>query len=298
MPSIKGRLVKASLKAVRPIIVNTPLDIQRKRQDFLSTLKRKPPGVRFERAPLADMGAEWFFNEAAQPSPVILYFHGGAYVLGSLVSSRILASELAFASGMKVLSFEYRLAPEHPYPAALEDALAAFNYLLQSGIRPSQVVFAGESAGGGLCLAAALALKDQGMPLPAAIVTIAPWTDLTCSGQSFVYNQENDPLIVLDSVKQSALDYAGGRDLRLAYISPLYGNLEGLPPVMLQVGSGEALLDDALAFAGRLEAAGVPVSLEVYPGMWHVWHIFDIKESRKALSSIAAFIRGHVHPVG
>jgi monoterpene epsilon-lactone hydrolase len=291
LTSLKSLLLKATLKTISPIIVNAGLEVQRSRQDFLGTLKKKPEGVVSEQAELGSIKAEWFYREEACDLPVILYFHGGAYVTGSLLSSRVLASELAFETGFRVLSFEYRLAPEHPYPAALEDALDVYGHLLSCGVDPEDIVFAGESAGGGLLLCTALALKDRGMPLPSALVCLSPWTDLEMKGESIEINAKSDPLLTHEYLKSSAAMYAGGQSLALPYISPVNGDFSGLPDVLIHAGSDEILLDDARLLRERLAGCGVKADLKVFEDMWHVWHIFDIPEAHEALAGIGDFIR-------
>lgn len=290
MASFKSLIIKATLKTISPFIANADIEVQRSRQDFLGTRKKTPDGVVCEPADLGHIQAQWFYREDAADSPAILYFHGGAYVTGSLQSSRVLASELAFETGLKVLSFEYRLAPEFPYPAALEDALDVYGHLNSCGFMPRDIVFAGESAGGGLLLSTALALKDRGKPLPLALVCLSPWTDLTLNGESIEKNAKNDPLLTEAYLQSSAALYAAGQDLRKAYLSPVNGDFADFPCVLIHAGSDEILLDDARLLYERLKAFGVDVTLKVWEGMWHVWHIFDIPEAHEALQDIGVFI--------
>jgi len=291
LTSLKSLLIKATLKTISPIIANAKLEVQRSRQDFLGTIKKTPEGVISEQTELGSIKAEWFYREEAPELPVIMYFHGGAYVTGSLLSSRVLASELAFETDFRVLSFEYRLAPEHPYPAALKDALDVYAHLLSSGIDPGDIVFAGESAGGGLLVCTALALKDENKPLPSALICLSPWTDLELKGESIERNAKNDPLLTSEYLRSSAAMYAAGRSLQVPYISPVNGELSGLPDVLIHAGSDEILLDDARRLYEELTACGVNATLKIFEDMWHVWHVFDIPEAHEALSGIGDFIR-------
>lgn len=214
------------------------------------------------------------FQPVAQPAPldrIVLYFHGGGYVLGSLKSSLLLCVPLAEALALPVCMFEYRLAPEHPYPAALEDALSVYHWLRSSGYQNEQIVFLGDSAGGGLALATAMALRDRGEPLPAALLLYSPWTDLTNSSASHRTNAGRDVMLTTDMLQRWARLYAGSRPLEEPYISPRFGTFAGLPPMLVQVDESEILLDDSRLVADAARAAGVPVELEIWQGLWHVW---------------------------
>jgi epsilon-lactone hydrolase len=287
---LKGAILKATLKTISPLIANADISIQRKQQDYLSTLRKWYSGVYIEPAEHIPVKAEWFDVEGSPQTPVVLYFHGGAYVTGSLTSSRVLAGEIARSSFLKTLSFEYRLAPEHPHPAALEDALAAYHYLLESGFQPSDIIFAGESAGGGLLLATTLALKKCGCELPAALVCLCPWVDLTCTGRSHIENAGKDPLLITDSLLQSAKLYAHGKPLDRPSISPVYGEFEGFPPTLIQIGRDEILFSEAELLSDKMNKAGVDVTFSIYEEMWHVWMIYDIREAHEALAEMGEFI--------
>lgn len=288
---MKSTILKATLKTISPLIANADISIQRKQQDYLSTFKKWYSGVYIEPAEHIPVKAEWFDIEDSPQKPVILYFHGGAYVTGSLTSSRVLAGEIAMASMLKTLSFEYRLAPEHPHPAALDDALAAYHYLLESGYRPSDIVFAGESAGGGLLLATTLALRKCGCEMPAALVCLCPWVDLTCTGRSHGENAGKDPLLSTDSLLQDAHLYAQGKPLDRPSISPVYGEFEGFPPTLIQIGRDEILFSEAELLSEKMKNAGVDVTFSIWEEMWHVWHIFETREAHEALEQVGEFIR-------
>jgi acetyl esterase/lipase len=223
-----------------------------------------------------------------------LYLHGGAYVSGSLKSHRTLASHIAKVSQVRVLLLDYRLAPEHPFPAALDDALAAFVWIQRElGVQPNRIVIAGDSAGGGLSLATVLRLRDIGHPLPRALVALSPWTDLTFSGESFERLRHKDPFFpTAERLQQAALAYAEQTPLNHPYISPRLADLRGLPDIYIQVGSDEALLSDSVDLANAAINAGVAVRIEEWPGMWHVWQAFCgwMPESRDALNRIGRYI--------
>lgn len=228
--------------------------------------------------------------------PVLLYFHGGGFVFGSLRSHGNLIGALARAAKARTFALLYRLAPEHPVPAALEDALAGYYYLLAQGIPPKCVVFAGDSAGGTLVLNTLLALRDAGEPLPAAGVAICPWVDLACSGSSFQANADFD-FVGEEHCRLAAIEYLAGADPRRPDISPLFAKLSGLPPLLVQAGGAEVLVDQVRDFSTRAQAAGVDVQLSVYDDMVHVWHLLGsaTPKAQQGIDEIAAFTRKHVH---
>jgi acetyl esterase/lipase len=222
----------------------------------------------------------------------VLYLHGGGYAAGSCRTHRALAGRLALASQSPVLVLGYRLAPEHPFPAALEDATSAVRWLVDQGISPDRLALAGDSAGGGLALATTIALRDEGVPLPAALVCFSPWTDLALTGESFLTRAKVDPLISREGCLFYVAAYVGGRDPRLPLISPLYADLRGLPPLLVQVGDYEVLRSDSVRLAESAREAGVDVTLEVAAGMWHVWQVMAglMPEAQQALDRAGAFL--------
>lgn len=239
--------------------------------------------------------AERFENRSTTGERTVLYLHGGGYVSGSPRTHRALAGELAHAAGARLLLPAYRLAPEHPFPAALEDAWVAYWWLLSQGMSPGQIVAAGDSAGGGLALALLVALRDAGIPLPAGLVCISPWADLTLHGASVRANDGRDYLNAA-AIRAVAALYLNGRDAHEALASPLFADLRGLPPTLIQAGTAELLLDDSKRLARRAAAAGVPVELELWENMVHVWHFlypFEAK-ARHAIRRIGAFVRARV----
>jgi monoterpene epsilon-lactone hydrolase len=230
--------------------------------------------------------------EGADAENVILYFHGGVYVIGSAGASVPLVGDLARRAGAKAITLDYRLAPENPYPAAVEDAQAAYEGLLGEGIDPGQIALAGESAGGGLVVATLLALREAGAPLPSCALLMSPYADLTLSGETLAGKQEVDPLLTPDALRARVPDYVGGADASDPGISPIFGDLSGLPPLLIQVGSHEILLSDAVRLAGRAAVCDVPVTLDVTPGVPHVFQAYAalLDEAGAALDRAASFL--------
>jgi epsilon-lactone hydrolase len=255
-----------------------------------------PTDVAIEPVTAPDRPAEWLRPPGARIDAAVLYLHGGGYVIGSPRSHRHLAAAIARAAGTAGLLVDYRLAPEHPFPAAVEDAVAAYQWLLGRGLAPGRVVVAGDSAGGGLTVAVLLALRDRGLPQPAAGVCISPWVDLTCSGATYTTKEAVDPIVTRQSTTAMAQAYAAAHDLKAPLLSPLYADLRGLPPLLVQVGSDEVLLDDALGLGERARAAGVDVTLEEWPAMIHVWHWFlpMLTEAERAIGVIGEFVRARL----
>jgi epsilon-lactone hydrolase len=255
-------------------------------------LAQLPEGIRIEPLSVAGMPAEWLLPEGGTKNTVILYMIGGGYISGSCNDHRAMVAKVARATGVSTLMFNHRLAPEDPYPAALEDALAAYRWLLDQGTSPDQIVMMGESAGGGLCLASLLAIRDQGLSLPAAAVALSPWTDLKLTGES----HRTKARVCLSPPGMSAVCsryYAGEHDPGLPYISPLYGDLHGLPPLLIQVGEYETLLDDSTRFAAKAQAADVEVTLIVGDKMIHCYSLLAplFPEASQGLAEIRDFIR-------
>jgi monoterpene epsilon-lactone hydrolase len=232
----------------------------------------------------------------AASDDIILYFHGGVYALGSAASSVGLASELARRAGTRAISVDYRLAPESPYPAALEDAVAAYRGLLASGQPADRIALAGESAGAGLAVATLVALKAAGLPQPSSAVLMSPWADLTLAGASMATKASIDPELTREGLRRAAADYVAAGDAADGQISPVFADLTGLPPLLIQVGSHEILLDDATRLAARAAAADVAVTLEVTPGVPHVFQAFAalLDEADAALTRAGAFLRAHL----
>lgn len=258
-----------------------------------------PAGLRITSTTLGGAPAEIVEVEAGGGPDHVLHLHGGGYVMGDPGGSRGFTTALALATGARVVSLDYRLAPDHPFPAAVDDALAAYRALLDAGVAPSRLAIGGESAGGGLTVAALLAIRDAGLPQPACAVALSPWVDLTCAGASHDACADRDPLLTRGVLLEMADQYLLGQDPRAPLASPAGADLRGLPPLLIQVGADEVLLDDAITLAQRAEAAGIPTRLEVWPDMIHVWQMFAgaLPEADEAIARIAGFLRDHLrHP--
>jgi monoterpene epsilon-lactone hydrolase len=252
-----------------------------------------PEGVSSTPVDAGGIAGEWITAPGAGEEQTIYWLHGGGYCIGSINTHRALLAGISAASGARALAIDYRLAPEHPFPAAVEDAVGGYLWLLSSGVDPSQIIIGGDSAGGGLTMATLVALKEDGKPLPAAAVCISPWTDMTISGESLVSKAEADPMITAEGITRVRDAYVGVSDPRAPLASPIYADLSGLPPLLIQVGENEVLLDDSTRLAERAEAAGVDVTLEVWPDMIHVWHFFAgmLPEGQQAIDRIGAWAR-------
>ena len=249
----------------------------------------------FQRVNAGGPAAEWAADENAAGDRAILYLHGGGYVIGSVRTHRVLMAGLSRASGARVLGPEYRLAPEHPFPAAVEDAVAAYRWLLRQGYAPGRITVAGDSAGGGLTIAALVQMRYYGLPTPAAAVCFSPWVDLEGIGDSMTGNVGKGDMVEREGLLFMAGAYLNGASPRAPLAAPLYADLQGLPPTLIQAGGIETLLDDAVRLADRARAAGVDVELDVWEDMIHVWQLFApmLPEGRQALGQAGAFIKKH-----
>lgn len=249
----------------------------------------------FEAVDAAGVPVEWVATKASKSLPVILFFHGGGYCIGSAQTHRDLVSRLCTASGARALSVDYRLAPENPFPAAVDDGVAAYRWLRSQGIPARSIVIAGDSAGGGLALATLLALKEAGDELPAGGVCMSPVTDHAKEGESMRTKVDLDPMVHPTSSTAYSQMYLAGGDARAPLASPLYADLKGLPPLLILVGTWEVLLDDSTRFAEKAKASGVPVELEVWNEMIHIWPYFAaiLPEGRQAIERMGTFIKQH-----
>jgi acetyl esterase/lipase len=269
---------------------------RRARMDALANYFPVPDGTEVEPGEAGGVKGEWVRAKHARRDAVLLYLHGGGYVLGSSKSHRHIGAAISGASGLSVFSADYRLAPEHPFPAAVDDAVAAYRGLLDSGIAADRMAIAGDSAGGGLTLATLLALRDKRLPLPACAVAISPWADLSQGGEAYRTRAKRDPMITKAGLDESSAHYLGGADAKTPLASPAFADFKGLPPLLIQVGTEEALHSDAEAVKARAEAAGVEVSFESWAGMMHVWHAFHpiLSEGRDAIARIGSYLKAHV----
>lgn len=288
------------IDAIRALLLARPrpdgLNDRRKRLDDLGTQYQIPTDVHIESVEANGVRVEWSSSPDADPACVILFLHGGGYVSGSLDSHRPLATEIGRVCGARTLALGYRLAPEFPFPAALEDALAGYRFLLSSGIDPRHIAVAGDSAGGGLTVALMVSARDAGLPQPACGWCISPWVDLECLSESMTSKAQVDPLIQKPYLKELAQAYLNGADPRTPLASPIYAGLKGLAPLLIQVGSAETLLDDAVRLANVAGAADVAVTLEIWPDMIHAWPLFhqQVTAGRHAIARAAAFMHSRM----
>ena len=251
-----------------------------------------PADVTVTAAALGGIPTAEITVDRIEPRHVVLYFHGGVYVIGDAFLAADLASQVGRRTGAKIISVDYRLAPEHPYPAAVDDALAAYEALLNNGTAPSDIVFAGESAGGGLAVVTLVNARDHGLPLPAGAYVMSPYADLTLAGTTMETKREVDPLFTRELLQARVTDYTAGQDASHGLISPIFADLSGLPPLIIQAGSHELLLDDAVRLAGQAAAADVEVTLDITPGVPHVFQAYHpiLDEAAAALDRAGQFL--------
>jgi acetyl esterase/lipase len=293
VPSPAAIQIREFLMARRDAPPPATVEEARDNLEAMASLAPQLPDLQVQQVVADGVPGEWLTPPGVSGERVILHLHGGGYVMGSCNTERDLAARLGAASNARVLSIEYRLAPEHPFPAALEDATAAFRWLLDTDVRPESLAITGASAGGGLAAATLLSLRDAGDPLPVAAVLISPWADLLCAGDSMVTRAEVDPWLNPQTAKEGARFYLGGADGSLPLASPVYADLHGLPPLLVHVGDDEILLHDSTRLAERAREARVEVTLDIWDGMWHVWHVFAfmLPEGERAIEEIGRFIR-------
>lgn len=295
MPSLRAKLMKLYLKRMmksKPLHL-MPSSALTEGAEALAP-KRAPKDVTLEKVDAGAVKGEWHRSVAAdQTAPTILYFHGGGYYYGSPKSHRRVTFGLAQEAGAQVFSQDYRLAPAHPFPAAVEDAVAGYRWLLDQGVRPETTFVSGDSAGGGLSLALMLSCREQGLPMPAAAILYSPWTDLAVTGASITKNEKTDAMFRPVHIREGARHYMGGADPKDPLVSPLYADLAGLPPTLIFASDDEALYDDSLRLRERLVAAGVQTEMITERGLPHVWPIFHPRfpETGKTIRQSAGFIR-------
>jgi monoterpene epsilon-lactone hydrolase len=276
---------------------NRDTTVAQMRSDWDAAFGGTTAPVACEQVTAGGVDGEWIQPANAPKNKAVLYFHGGGFRIGSVASHRDLIAQIAVAGGCRVLAVNYRLAPEHRFPAALDDVLAAYDWMLGQGFEPGNVAFAGDSAGGNLALAAMLALRESKRSLPAAAALMSPWTDLAASGASYVSRAEADPIHQRPMILALAKNYLGDHDPRDPPVSPLHADLRGLPPLLIQVGDRETVLDDSVMLAGKARAAGVDVELQIWDGMIHVFQMFcaELPEAHRAIADIARFLERHLH---
>ncbi len=271
------------------------LNEQRRLLRELISAQPLPADVTVTAAALGGVPTAEITIDGIEPRHVVLYFHGGVYVLGDAFQAAGLASQIGRRTRAKVISVDYRLAPEHPYPAAVDDALAAYEALLQNGTAPSDIAFAGESAGGGLAVATLVNARDHGLPLPAAAFAMSPYADLTLAGTTMQTKGEVDVLMSRENLQARVTDYTSGQDAALGLISPVFADLSGLPPLIIQAGSHEVLLDDAVRLARQAAIADVQVTLDITPRVPHVFQAYApiLDEGAAALDRAGQFLTAH-----
>lgn len=302
MPSLRSRVFRLVVRFVMApnFKADSPVQKQRIALENLAKLSILPTRTKVQHVRVADVPADWISVGTTPEDCVVLYLHGGAYSIGSPRTHRDIAARISKATGIRVLSIDYRLAPEHPHPAAVQDAVKAYRWLLENGFAAQKIVIAGDSAGGGLAIAALVSLRDAGVPLPAAAVCLSPWTDLQGTGESMTTHVEADPFLTPEWLQSMAQHYVADGDSRLSLISPVHADLHGLPPMLVQVGSDEILLSDATRLAERARDAGVKTTLEVWGNMWHVWHFFSgqMPEGKRAMTGVGRFVRSRLGNAG
>ncbi len=297
MPSAQSVQVRAIIEEQVTPLFKGLSDVAAVRQLWEVLAARSAPApdeIKWEPVTAGSVPCEWIHGSAPQGKQAVIYLHGGGYFFGSVRTFRDLIGRLSIASGVWVLAPDYRLAPEHPFPAALDNVLDVYRWLLDTGIESRDVAIAGDSAGGGLAVATMLALRDDGERLPAAAVLLSPWTDLTCTGDSCKSRAESDPLLTREALVTAAARYLAGADPTSGLASPIYADLRGLPPLLVHVGSDEILLNDATRLVERARAAEVDAELQVWEGMWHDFQRqagFGVTESQESIDIIGAFIK-------
>lgn len=282
----------------QPALGTLSLDQERRNLDEGGARFKVPADVTLTPVSADGVPAEWLVAPGARADRVVLYLHGGGYVIGSIKSHRYLMQNVSRHSGARTLGLDYRLAPEHPFPAAIEDATRAYRWLLAQGIQPGRIAIAGDSAGGGLTMATLLSLRDQGVPLPAAGVLISPWADLTGTADAVTSRAASDPMVKGDGLFSLADKYLNGADARNPLASPVFADLTGLPPLLIHVGGREILYDDSITLAANARKANVPVALVDEPELFHVWHAFApmLDEGQRAVEQIGGWLQGRFQP--
>ena len=272
---------------------NKTIDQLRKETKDAGNIIPLPKNTKFKRVSVGNIDAEWITCGEFETDKIFMFMHGGGYYRGSIASTRATVARISAEAKVRCLSIEYRLAPEYPFPAAIDDTYTAYNWLLKEGVKPKNIIVSGQSAGGGLCLALLLKLKDKNFFQPRGAIALSPWTDLTQSGKTMKINADIDPVISKKYLDRMANLYLAKTPNTTPLASPLYGELSGLPPLLVQVGSAETMLDDSRRFVEKAKEAKVDVQIEVYKDMFHGWHgsAHILKDGEKAIKNIGLFCR-------
>jgi epsilon-lactone hydrolase len=292
MSSFRSKLIRQAVKFMTPKNYAASIPEQRKAMEKVMSRIGAPKGIMTEAVNIKGIKCEWVAVDKQSSERVILHLHGGGYNTGSIHTHRGLAAELSKASGERVLLPEYRLAPEHPFPAALDDTLSVYRWLLGQGISSSNIIISGDSAGGGLALSTVMALRDNGEVLPRALICMSPWADLTMSNETYRTNKGIDFMINIENIRDRAFMYAGGEELNNPLISPIFADFTDMPTILIQVGTDEVLLGESMAIAEKAKASCADVRLSVWEGMWHVWQLTGgmLPECSCALKEIGDFV--------
>ncbi len=294
MASIQNFFIRLFLKSVvkKDKIATASIGSTRRSLEKLTGMSLMPKGVTFEKIEYNGIKAEWTTPSNLKNPGVVLYFHGGGYVSGSIKTHRALVGRIALASKTRCLSVEYRLAPEHPFPAGLDDAIEIYHWLIKQNFDPKKIVLAGDSAGGGLVIAALLRLRDEKAPLPAAGVCMSPWLDLEVTGESATRLADKDLMVPASGLKAFGLLYTKRENLQHPYVSPVFADPTGLPPLFIQVSDYETLLDDTMRFEKKAKAAGATVEVEIWKKMSHVWQAYGpiLPEAMRAIKKLGEYI--------
>jgi acetyl esterase/lipase len=293
MASEQMRMMK-ELIGTQPVLTGAPVEQLRANMEAMATVVPPPEDVVYEPVDAGGVPAEWVSAPGARTDAAVLYLHGGGYAIGSIATHRHIAANISRAAGARLLLIDYRLAPEHPHPAAVDDATAAYRWLLAQGLAPGNIAISGDSAGGGLTMATLLALRDAGDPLPACAVPMSPWVDMDQSAESYTTRCDLDPMVSAVGLKEMAGWYLAGQDPTTPLASPVHADLSGLPPLLVQVGDHEVLLDDSVRLVERAKAAGVDATVEIGEECFHVYQAFPVPEADEAIARLGEFVRRHI----
>ncbi len=267
-----------------------PPSIKRKAWEKIMLTIPLPENIIIEKKSIHNIPTEWISNKNNTNEKIIIHLHGGGFTSGSCITHREFASKIVNASGKTVILIDYSLAPEHPFPAALNECVLIYNWLISEYTKAENIIIGGDSAGGGLTLSMLLTFKEQSLPMPYCTYLISPWVDLTLSGESYTTRRKNDPMIIKIGLKKDVKYYLKNSNAKDPLVSPIFGNLTGLPPMLIHVGKDEILLSDSIQLAEKAKAEGVKVKLEVWEDLWHVFHAYPIPEANEAIKNIAHFI--------